>query len=646
MKKILYLCMPFAAVNWPSLALSTLKAICQRSAIGADIAYLNLPFAAALGETRYDRLRELIDAEICFTCALFPELDAPKLWERYLSLYRGDLWAERLRVLQEEFLTIVGQHVPQLLKNALADIPWDEYDIVGFTTGYHQLTSSLALARLIRSRYPDKIMILGGASCESEMGPALLRSFDTLDVVVSGEADHVIVPLIEKLRAHESVGGLPGVHARSSHRVNGISCPPLAAISNRITASTNPSPTMDHLPIPDFDDYFHQIERHKLKVGIKLPIEASRGCWWGQKHLCTFCGLNGETLTFRAKSPQRVLDEIVAQHQKYRLKHFMAVDNILDMGYFNSVLPTLESLHERFGITFFYETKSNLRFEHIAALRRAGIVEVQPGIESFSDHVLQLMDKGTTGLNQVRFLRDCVSERVETRYGVLWGNPGETPEDYSRMTALIPFISHLPPPKYVVPVMLQRFSPYFLSPGRYGIRNVRHAPIYDVMFADSLLEYEQIAYNFCFEHSFDVDVALKDEIDTFLAAVARWKAQYRPFTLIATDVDHSLIIVDRRGRDPSVFSLSGLEKEILVFCETPRKETEIVRTFSGTNVAVLGQTLNEFVAQKLLVRWDDSPSARYLALPARTGLDILDKVLSSYETGDRVTSARSLEVLS
>jgi radical SAM superfamily enzyme YgiQ (UPF0313 family) len=40
-------------------------------------------------------------------------------------------------------------------------------------------------------------------------------------------------------------------------------------------------------------------------------METARGCWWGAKHHCTFCGLNQNDMAFRAKSPQCAMDELV-----------------------------------------------------------------------------------------------------------------------------------------------------------------------------------------------------------------------------------------------------------------------------------------------------------------------------------------------
>ena len=43
-----------------------------------------------------------------------------------------------------------------------------------------------------------------------------------------------------------------------------------------------------------------------FRVRPQIPLETSRGCWWGMKHHCIFCGLNGKQMAFQDKSPDRV----------------------------------------------------------------------------------------------------------------------------------------------------------------------------------------------------------------------------------------------------------------------------------------------------------------------------------------------------
>ena len=628
MSRVLFVCMPFAATNWPSLALGTLKAICERAGIAADVRYLNMPFAAALGASRYDTLRERIDAELCFTCELFPELDARTVWERYLAVSATGPARGAAPGLWDAFSEIAERHAPELIRRALDEIPWDAYDVVGFTTGYYQLTANLALARALRRRHPEKIIMLGGASCEDEMGPALLRGFDTIDVVVSGEADEVIVPLIGALRAREPID-LPGVHVNPSQRVR----------AHAAVRSARPMVALDALPVPDYDDYFAELARCSPSAPIRIPFESSRGCWWGQKHPCSFCGLNGTTMGFRTKSAAAVLHELRTQYERYGLGDFIGADNILDMAYFKTLLPELETLHREHGFRFFYETKSNLREDHVRALRRAGILEIQPGIESFSDHVLALMDKGTTGLNQVRFLRDCATHGIDAHYGVLWGSPGETAEDNRRIAALVPYLRHLPPPTYIAPVVLERFSQYFMRPADYGIRDVKPARIYEVVLGNRPLDYAKIAYNFIYDHDSAGDEELGAARDELIAATTAWKEQYRPNTLVSVELDDSVYVADTRTAEPALYRLDGAQRDVLALCATPRKDVELHAALPQHDPAEIDRVLAGFVAQRIMLRWEDRGQP-YLSLPVpvapSTFFDVMPRTVRHAEPAEAV----------
>jgi magnesium-protoporphyrin IX monomethyl ester (oxidative) cyclase len=60
-----------------------------------------------------------------------------------------------------------------------------------------------------------------------------------------------------------------------------------------------------------------------------LLLETSRGCWWGAKQHCTFCGLNGGAMAFRSKSAERVVEEIRYLRDRYGVESLSVVDNIL-----------------------------------------------------------------------------------------------------------------------------------------------------------------------------------------------------------------------------------------------------------------------------------------------------------------------------
>src|SRR5262249_10493752 len=173
-------------------------------------------------------------------------------------------------------------HVSSFLGNCMERISWGSYDIVGFSSMFEQNLASLSLARRVKERFPRTIIVFGGANCEGIMGLTLHRCFPFVDYVIVGEGDIVFPELVRRLADHAPVDDLRGVVFRR----NGISVdngqPP--RIRN-----------LDALPFPDFDDYFDLLDRAGTPFRERqVTFETARGCWWGEKIQCTFCGLNGE----------------------------------------------------------------------------------------------------------------------------------------------------------------------------------------------------------------------------------------------------------------------------------------------------------------------------------------------------------------
>ena len=98
---------------------------------------------------------------------------------------------------------------------------------------------------------------------------------------------------------------------------------------------------MDALPIPKFADFFQQARRAGVEDSVHLAAESARGCWWGAKAHCKFCGLNGRLHGVSGQSGERTA-RMRQLRQIDGIKRFMMTDNILDMKYFESLLPSLE----------------------------------------------------------------------------------------------------------------------------------------------------------------------------------------------------------------------------------------------------------------------------------------------------------------
>ncbi len=150
----------------------------------------------------------------------------------------------------------------------------------------------------------------------------------------------------------------------------------------------------------------------------------------GEKSQCKFCGLNGSQIAYRRKPAESVLQDLryVSSTLGHLSRRVMFVDNILDMSYFKTLLPAMEA--ETLHLSLFCETKANLTREHVQGLRRAGFDVIQPGVESLSSHVLALMKKGVSALQNIRLLKYTQLKQTLLQFGTLfmglWGKRKET----------------------------------------------------------------------------------------------------------------------------------------------------------------------------------------------------------------------------
>jgi ribosomal peptide maturation radical SAM protein 1 len=603
--RILLLSMPFGALERPALGLSLLKAGLKDLPIGCDINYLNFTFAEFVGHGLYRWMTNEIPytafaGDWTFTEELYgprPDADA-----RYLSQVLRGRW--QLDGVAVDRVLRIRAAARYFVDHCMLTINWRQYGLVGFTSTFEQNIASLALAKRVKEAHPATVIIFGGANWEGEMGEELHRKFDFVDYVCSGEAENSFPALVERVRARR----------RPEQAVAGVVC--------RIgTKTVPPGPAtsavdMDSLPVPDFSDYFATLDGSTVGASVipTLLFETSRGCWWGAKSHCTFCGLNGASMAFRSKSPPRALEELNYLVGRWRVEFVEVVDNILDMRYFDDFLPAVaeSGLH----LQLFYEVKANLSRKHLEILRAAGVTRIQPGIESLSDHVLALMRKGTTGLRNIQLLKWCKSYGIVPEWNLLYGFPGETAEDYRATLDLMPAIRYLPPPTACGPVRMDRFSPYFTTPGTFGLGAVRPLDAYQFLYPFSEESLKRIAYFFDYDHAAGVEPG--DHAAAVIAYAEAWRTRPDMGNLVASeDRDGGLVLTDTRSEAmiPRL-TLSGRERVTYEYCDEVRAIAGILRhvngRFPGADIreAHLRAFLDSLVANRVMV----TDGTHYLSL--------------------------------
>jgi len=428
---------------------------------------------------------------------------------------------------------------------------------VGFTSSFHQHASSLALARRLKQARPRCAIVMGGANCEGPMGAETARQFPFVDAVVSGEGDLVFPDLVSRVLEGRALEGLPGVFTSANAQA-------ALATGARVTAPTVQD--MDALPIPDFSDYFEQFGRSRYAKEWQpgLFFESSRGCWWGERMHCTFCGLNGGTMSYRSKSATRAIEELAALTQRHPGCDIQVTDNILDLKYFKDFVPLLAE--RKLGADLFYETKANLKKDQLRLLKRAGITKLQPGVESLIDDVLMLMRKGVSALHNIQLLKWCKELGIKPHWNVLWGFPGEPPREYERLADVVPLLRHLPPPGGFGAIRLDRFSPNHFDADRLGFKNVRPLAPYGHVYPFPEDVLRNLAYYFSYDYQEPRDVA--GYVRKLARELRKWKRD-RQSELLSLTCGDTLVIADSRPQArESLTVLRGLDKALYEACDS------------------------------------------------------------------------------
>jgi ribosomal peptide maturation radical SAM protein 1 len=487
---------------------------------------------------------------------------------------------------------------PRFIDFCVDSVDWSRFGLVGFSLVFQQLLASIALARALKARHPALPIMFGGAALEDDIAEELIRGCPEVDYVFCGDAEISLPEVLTGILQGRPVRGLAGLMSRQAgHPVFGGRAPNLRDLN--VT------------PVPEFDEYFYartesRYAQYRPDGAILLPIETARGCWWGAKHHCTFCGLNRAGMEFRAKEPQRVIEMLETLSRRYGRLDFNAIDNIMAPGYVEQLFGRLAEA--RSDIRLHYEIRPHFKRTQLAAMRRGGLVSVQPGIESFSTHILALMKKHSTGMRNLELMKWCTYYGINNLYNILVGFAGETVDDYRLQCAVIGDIPHFQPPYAIARARADRGSPMFTAPDKHGVGQLRPADCYRYIFPRGRFNLDRISYYF--DHD-GPGMLPEREYDELFRAVADWQQRWRDGsrpTLCYRKSCASIFIEDARTPNVRQFDYTDGHAALYEFCMDARTELAITAEFG--HIDWLASALAEFCERGLMIRLDD----QYLSL--------------------------------
>lgn len=554
MFKIALVNMPFAGAHLPSIALTQLRSMIQatfETSVQLRLFYINHDFVGYLDPLLYSFIADTTDGvtsglgDWFFRDIAFPGMADNT--EQYLRRHFSERQEERAAM--GPYLIEKRRALEPFLDELIDRYDLASYQLVGFTSMFSQNVACFAMARKLKQRNPEIVTAMGGANCEASMGQVIARQVDAIDFVFSGPALKSFPELVQRLVDGDEAGchHIIGVHSRRK-LVDPAAGPNRQEIGEELDIDV-------HVPL-DYDDFFASLsEKVGPAVSAQVMFETSRGCWWGERSHCTFCGLNGMTMKYRAMEPAKALQLIQGLLDRYgdRVSRFQCVDNIMPREYLTDVFPHLCPPE---NVSIFYEVKADLKDREMEVLAQSGVTEIQPGIEALATSTLRLMKKGTTAFQNLRFLKSCLVHGIKPHWNLLIGFPGEEEGVYRKYYDDMPSLMHLPPPTGTYPVRFDRFSPYHIQAKEYGL-NLKPYEFYSMIYPFDEESLEDLAYFFVdkqyaaryFAQTAEWIARLRQRIDDWRA---RWKAAdggIRPRLFLETEGDEPVVYDSRTGRE-------------------------------------------------------------------------------------------------
>lgn len=308
-------------------------------------------------------------------------------------------------------LKVVHMSESDVSAAALTDSLMDENQVLGVSCMSSSLPMVLLAAERIKRRFPEKVIVLGGAGT-AFIEREVLKAFSQIDAIVSGEGEETLVELLEALSSGPGLGGIRGLHFRAGDG-SIVSNPPRPLVPD---LDTIPFPAVELLPRP--------------YRPTSISVITSRGC----PYKCTFCQASRIWCNkSRLRQPEACLREI--EHDLAVLGEMTHVTFIDDLFTFSRarVRRFCELLQEESPVAE-WSCLGRVRVldeKLLATMREAGCQTVGFGIESGSNDVLRRLNKGFTIEEAIEAVAMASRHIPRIRVFFMWGFPFESYQDFA-----------------------------------------------------------------------------------------------------------------------------------------------------------------------------------------------------------------------
>jgi ribosomal peptide maturation radical SAM protein 1 len=559
-KTVLLVAMPFAGITIPSIQLPVLEGYCRQRGIAIQTRNLYLKAAEVYGLQNYHALiyppNDSYTAQMVFSKYVAPEHwknNEEKIKEYFTTHASQDTKTKRFSF--DEYV----QYTDVFYDWVLEHVDWRSFDIIGFTLNYGQLLPSLAVAKKIKELAPEKTIVFGGSRTVGELGENVLRTFEYVDCIVSGDGEEALSRLASTPEKYKSI---PRLIYRAGDEV--------------LWNASEDCIDLNSTPMPSYDQFYQELAATSEEIQQyfqyfgHLPVEISRGCWWNR---CSFCNLNLQHHCYQEKSVDRIIQEILWLSERYHMMDFQLIGNTLLKTEYTTLFEKLKETGRDFS--FFVEARAGqLSSDEYRLMKEAGFRMIQTGIESFSPQYLRKINKGVRVIDNIAVLKFCKENKIKNNYNLIVRYPNEDAGDFEETKKIVSLLKGYLDPPQLCELRVMYGSPIHRNPEQFNVDILRNTPVDRLMYPPEFLKKG-------FSFVFDFIQKKPSRTNDWASLVDEWKKEWETRemegvksqtvidALIFYFVDGGsfLKIYDKRDRQNiRIFVLNELERTVFLAC--------------------------------------------------------------------------------
>ncbi len=303
-------------------------------------------------------------------------------------------------------------------KNKIKEYNVENYDIIGITVPFLEcLYPALTLSKILKEKTNAKI-ILGGITINTIKEsfikhPEMFGQY--FDVLMTGDGEKAIIDYTHYVEGKLPIKNISGLIYNEQGKIKQNTIEKISDI-NLIEP-----PSLDGI-----------LSKHKEEI---IYLEFQKGCYWSK---CSFC-YNNSYKKYYLKNPSKAVDIIESLINEYNINNFSIVDDALNINFAEEFAQEIIKRNLNINYQCLFRFENILTMKKLKKLKQSGLTGIFFGLESASERILKLMNKGIDLKIAERILKDTYNAGISSNVGFIVNFPGETEEDFLKT---INFIEH------------------------------------------------------------------------------------------------------------------------------------------------------------------------------------------------------------